>query len=217
MTIRGFTFNPFQTNAYICESDGEAAIFDPSSSTDGEHQQLIDYIEKRGLTLRHILLTHAHIDHIFGCRKISEHFGIPIRMHRGDFPLLQHASDQAAMFGVDLEAPPEPGAWIEPGEVITVGSAHWRVLETPGHSPGSVSFYAEDERALISGDVLFQSSIGRTDLWQGSLPILMQSIFDVLVPLGEDVEVHPGHGPATTIGDEVASNPFLNEGFGNLG
>lgn len=120
------------------------------------------------------------------------------------------------MFGVTLDAPPEPGPWLTTDETITIGETRWRILETPGHSPGSVSFYSEAERAVIAGDVLFKGSIGRTDLWEGSLPVLMRSIFESLVPLGEDVRVYPGHGPETDIAAEVRSNPFLAEGFSEL-
>lgn len=216
MTIQGFAFNPFQTNSYIVHDGKSAAIIDPSSSDDFEHRQLIRYIEERGLDVTQLLLTHAHIDHIFGLSAINAYFDLPFRMHRADAPLLDHAADQARMFGVELELPPKPGEWIEEGEVIQVGGIELTAILTPGHSPGSISFHSERHRTLVSGDVLFQGSIGRTDLWQGSLPVLMQSIFEKLIPLGDDTIVYPGHGPATEIGREVSGNPFLTEGFSPL-
>ena len=118
------------------------------------------------------------------------------------------------MFGVSIEPPPETSSFLADGDVVEFGRVRFQVLHTPGHSPGSICFYDEPSRAVIAGDVLFQGSIGRTDLWRGSLPELMRSIFEKLVPLGDDVQVHPGHGPDTTIGRERESNPFLTSGFG---
>lgn len=210
MTIQPFTFNPFQTNCYVCHDAGEAVIVDPSSTNPREHQAVLDYIAREGLVVRHLLLTHAHIDHIFGCAFFAAHFGQGWQMHRGDLPLLRHAEDQARLFGVAVEPPPEPGVFLEEGDTVTFGGATWEVLHTPGHSPGSVSFYDRATGAVVAGDVLFMGSIGRTDLWQGSLPELMASIYQKLVPLGDDVRVYPGHGPATTIGRERRTNPFLD-------
>jgi hydroxyacylglutathione hydrolase len=209
MTIRGFTFNPFQTNAFVAHDQGEAALIDFASYTEDEHRQVLDYLDQEGLEVKRLLLTHGHIDHIFGCQFMADHFGLPIEMHRADRPLLDRALDQAKMFGVDLVPPPTPENWLSESDEIVIGSSAWRVIETPGHSPGSVSFVCDEERVVIAGDVLFNGSIGRTDLWQGSLPVLMRSIFDKLVPLGDDVRVYCGHGPDTTIGQEVQSNPFL--------
>ena len=130
-------------------------------------------------------------------------------MHRAELPFLVHAQEQARLFGVDLETPPAPEHFLEEGDTVAFGEVTWRVLHTPGHSPGSVCFYDEGEGAVLSGDVLFQGSIGRTDLMQGSMPQLMRSIFEQLVPLGDETRVYPGHGPATTIGRERQANPFL--------
>ncbi len=209
MTITPFTFNPFSTNCYLVESAGELVVVDPSNQSEEEHKRLIEEIEGREATLKRILLTHAHIDHIFGCARLSDHFNVGIEVHASERVLLQRGEVQASMFGVELESPPEPVATIEPGSSITFGDVVWDVLHTPGHSPGSVSFVDHDARLVIAGDVLFAGSIGRTDLWQGSLPVLMESIFSQLVPLGDDFRVLPGHGPETTMGRERTSNPFL--------
>lgn len=215
MTITPFTFNPFSTNCYLIESAGEMVVVDPSNQSESEHQALIAEIESRDAVLKRILLTHAHIDHIFGCARLSDHFGVGIEVHASENVLLQRGETQAAMFGVDLETPPTPVAFIEPGSSISFGDVTWEVLHTPGHSPGSVSFVDRDAGLVIAGDVLFAGSIGRTDLWQGSLPTLMRSIFEQLVPLGDEYRVLPGHGPETTIGRERTSNPFL-VGHGSL-
>lgn len=209
MTIKSFTFNPFQTNCYVCHDGSRAVLIDPSSHTPEERALVLDYIDRQGLSVEMLLLTHAHIDHIMDCAFFAKHFGQAFQMHASDVPLLLRAQDQGRMFGVEVEPPPSPGRLLSEGAVLTVGSSTWQVLHTPGHSPGSICYYDEKNRFVISGDVLFQGSIGRTDLWQGSLPQLMASIFDKLLPLGDDVTVYPGHGPATTVGAERTTNPFL--------
>lgn len=216
MIVRSFTFNPFQTNCFVCHSEGEGVLVDAASADPDEHGQVEQYIEREGIAIKHLLLTHAHIDHIFGCRHFNDVFGLPFRMHREDAPLLQRAKQQAAMFGVTLDEVRAPAEYLDEGDEIEFGSQQWKVLHTPGHSPGSISFFDEAARTVFSGDVLFAGSIGRTDLWQGSLPVLMRSIFSRLVPLGDDVRVFSGHGPETTIGRERASNPFLTTGFAGM-
>lgn len=209
MTIKSFTFNPFQTNCYVCHDGNRAVLIDPSSHTPEERALVLDYIDRHSLSVESLLLTHAHIDHVMDCAFFAGHFGQSFQLYASDVPLLLRAQDQGRMFGVEVEPPPAPGRLLAEGAVLTVGSSSWQVLHTPGHSPGSICFYDEKNRFVIAGDVLFQGSIGRTDLWQGSLPQLMASIYDKLLPLGDDVTVYPGHGPATTIGAERAANPFL--------
>jgi glyoxylase-like metal-dependent hydrolase (beta-lactamase superfamily II) len=212
MDVRSFTFNPFMTNCYVCHDGAEAVIVDPSCATDAERDHVVRYVGEAGVTVREILLTHAHIDHIFGCAALSEAFGVGVRVHRSEVGLLAAAGEQARLFGVAVDPPPGPTGFLDHGQEIRIGDARWEVLHTPGHSPGSVSFVDRANGFVISGDVLFRDSIGRTDLWQGSLPELMRSIFDRLLPLGDDVVVRPGHGPSTTIGRERRRNPFLVEG-----
>lgn len=209
MQIQRFTCNPFQTNCFVCHDAGEAVLVDPSCSTKEEMAIVERFVEAHGLTIRHLLLTHAHLDHIFGCAHFASRYGMGFEMHTEDRKLLGEANEQARMFGVSIDAPPEPEAFLEEGDAVSFGRVTLQVLHTPGHSPGSISFFDESSKAVLSGDVLFQGSIGRTDLWRGSLPELMRSIFQKLVPLGEDVRIHPGHGRDTTIGAELASNPFL--------
>ncbi len=211
MTVKTFTFNPFQTNCFVCHDEGEAVLVDPSGTTPRDHRAVLDYVGREGLTVRHLLLTHGHIDHIFGCAFFAAHFGQSFRMHRDDVWLLRSADEQASLFGFALEQPPVPEAFLEEGDAVSFGGATWEVLHTPGHSPGSISFYDRAGGFVIAGDVLFRDSIGRTDLWKGSMPQLMTSIFQKLVPLGDEVTVYPGHGPSTTIGRERRYNPFLSE------
>lgn len=211
MVVRSFTFNPFMTNCYVCHDGAEAVIVDPSCSSPAERQEVESYVADKKLVVREILLTHAHIDHILGCAALSVAFDAGIRVHRSEAGLLAAAEEQARLFGVTVDRPPDPSGFLEDGEEIRVGDEEWTVLHTPGHSPGSVSFADIAGGYVLSGDVLFHDSIGRTDLWQGSLPVLMRSIFDRLLPLGDSVTVYPGHGPATTIGRERVKNPFLSE------
>lgn len=209
MQIRSFTFNPFSTNCFVGHDAGEAVVVDPACRSVEEVEDVVRYVTDERLRVTRILLTHAHIDHIFGCRALCDRLGVGIWVHRSDAPLLAAAVRQGEMFGVAVEEPPEPVGYLADGDNVTVGGASWQVLHTPGHSPGSVSFADTENRFVLSGDVLFHDSIGRTDLWMGSLETLMRSIFDRLMPLGDDMVVWSGHGPTTTIGRERESNPFL--------
>ncbi len=209
MQIQGFSCNPFQTNCYVCHSGGEGVLIDPSCSTPEECARVERYIADQNLTIRRLLLTHGHIDHIFGCAHFARAFGMGFWMHRDDRTFILQADEQARAFGTSIETPPEPEGFLDEGDRVSFGDASLEVLHTPGHSPGSISFYHADSQAVVSGDVLFHGSIGRTDLWRGDLPELMQSIFGKIVPLGDAVRVWPGHGPDTTVGAERQTNPFL--------
>ena len=211
MKIQSFTFNPFQTNCYVCQDQGEAVIIDPGSSYDSEKEELLRYIEGEGVWVRSILLTHGHIDHIFGCAAMAEKFGVGISMHRSDVPLLEQAASQAEMFGVAIEEPPLPSYFLEEGDSVSFGGVHWDIIHTPGHSPGSICFIDKDQRCAFSGDVVFYDSIGRTDLWQSSLPTLMRSIYTKIMALDDDYTLYTGHGISTTVGRERNQNPFLVE------
>ncbi len=209
MTVKPFVVSPFAENCYVCHDAGEAVLVDPGTATDAERRAVEDYVTRNGLTVRHLLLTHAHLDHIFGCAHFARVFGMRWRLHPDDLPLLDGAELQARAFGVELERPPAPDATLAEGDEIRFGGATWEVLHTPGHSPGSVCFYDRTNGLVIGGDVLFQGSIGRTDLWGGSMPTLLASIREKLFVLPDETTVHPGHGPATTVGQERRTNPFL--------
>ena len=214
MTVQSFVVSPFTENCYVVHDGGEAALVDPGTATPGERKEVLDYIEANKLRVRHLLLTHAHIDHIFGCAYFAERFGADAdhggwQLHEADLPLISHAPVQAEMFGVRMVQPPEPTHFLTEDDVIELGSGSFSVLHAPGHSPGSVCFYNGAGGFVLAGDVLFQGSIGRTDLWEGSFPTLIESIKTKLLPLPDETIVYSGHGPDTTIGQERRTNPFL--------
>ena len=210
MTLKSFTFNPFQTNCYICHDAGEAVIVDPACYEPAEVQQVLDYIDEQNVRVKRILLTHAHIDHIFGIDTLVERYGLGYEMHRADLPLISQAPVHAQIFGTQMDEPAQPAGFLEEGDTVSFGGVSWSVLLTPGHSPGSICFYDAENGFVISGDVIFYDSIGRTDLWQSSLPALMESIFQKIMVLNDEVALYPGHGPATSVGRERIQNPFLN-------
>ena len=213
MNVKTFQCNPLQENCYVVSDDEskDAVVIDCGAFYDAERRALAAYINDNGLHLRHVLCTHAHFDHVFGLDTLCAEFGIAPRLHAADVAIYDAFSQQMRMFmGSDygLRLPPL-GELLVDGELIGFGPHHLRVMHTPGHSPGSVVFYDEAEKVLFSGDTLFRMGVGRTDLQGGSWQQLMQSLHDVLAPLPPDVKVYPGHGPATTIGEEVRMNPYL--------
>lgn len=181
----------------------EAAIVDPGEEAD----RFLAELGGRGWTLKAIWLTHAHIDHVLGVRAVKDATGAPISLHPLDRPLYDHVAEQAQWFGIEAEAPPPPDIELAGGDTLTLGGASFQVRHTPGHSPGSVSLVGHE--AIIGGDVLFQGSIGRTDLPGGDYETLLQSIHSEFLTLPDQTIVYTGHGPHTTVGAERRANPFL--------
>jgi glyoxylase-like metal-dependent hydrolase (beta-lactamase superfamily II) len=186
---------------------GEALVLDPGD----EVERVLDVLKRHSLNVKAIVSTHAHIDHVGGLKKLQEATGAPVLMHGDDLELYRHLNEQAAWLGV----PPPPSARVDQllreGDTVRWGKYAANVLHTPGHTPGSVSLYMPAQVKLLAGDTLFAGSIGRTDLWGGSMPDILRSIESKLLVLPDQTLVYPGHGPATTIGEERASNPFLQE------
>ena len=209
MRVHRFTFNPFQENTWVVHAGGEALVIDPGCSDADECRELETWLEEHELVPVRSILTHAHIDHVLGCAWMHTRYGLLPEMHRADLPLLKRAADQGRMFGVYCAPPPEPRAFLAAGDTIRFGGKDLHVLFVPGHAPGHIALWCPEDRFVISGDVLFQQSIGRTDLPGGDLDTLLHSIREELFPLGDDVVVHCGHGPDTTIGAEKRLNPFL--------
>jgi glyoxylase-like metal-dependent hydrolase (beta-lactamase superfamily II) len=204
-----FAAGPLSCNCSIVADPGagEAAVIDPG----GEVDRILEVLRAHGLELKAIVHTHAHIDHILGTKRLAEETGAPIWLHAGDLPLYQNIGMQAAMLGMQgAPAPPEPDHFCVDGEKLVLGAEETlEVLHTPGHTPGSVCFHAARQDTLYSGDTLFRMGIGRTDLWGGDHSQIITSIRERLLTLPGDTEVVPGHGPATTIHNELQSNPFL--------
>jgi len=212
MTVRAFTCNPFQTNGYICHDAGEAVVVDPSCASAQEKQAMAGYIDEHDLEIVHLLLTHAHVDHIFGCHFFEEQTGQTFQAHEACVPFIERSVEQARSFGVEVEPPTVPETFLAEGDTVSFGDGTLEVLHTPGHSPDSISFVHRSSNQALTGDVLFQGSIGRTQgLPQTSYSQLMDSILNTLLPLGDDMTIYPGHGPTTTIGEERRSNPFIQQ------
>ena len=209
MRVTKFTFNPFQENTWLLDNGREAIVVDPGCFDTAEEHELETWLDENGLKPVRLVLTHAHIDHVLGCALMHKRFGLSPQMHMGDLPLLHAAERQGRMYGVPCEAPPEPTLFLKEGDIIRFGDRSLDVLFVPGHAPGHIALWCPEDRFVISGDVLFQRSIGRTDLPGGDMETLLTSIREKLFPLGDHVVVHCGHGPDTTIGEERRLNPFL--------
>lgn len=202
---------PFFKNGFIvaCDETREAVLIDPGDEVAG----LLAFVKDQGLSVRHILLTHAHVDHVTGVAAAKRALGVPVYLHRDDLFLYEAAVQQGAMFGLDVVAPPPPDVFYEPNQVIAFGGCEARPHHTPGHCPGGVCLQVGRQgpagRHLFVGDTLFAGSIGRTDLPGGDYETLLRSIRTVLFSFRDDAEVYPGHGPKTTIGRERRTNPFI--------
>ncbi len=208
--ISSFAFNPFQENTYVLyDETKECIIIDPGCYTPLEQAELSTFIENENLKPVRLILTHCHIDHILGCKYISDRYKLISETNKNEIPVFEHAERAAAIFGIRLEKPTPPGKFIDEKDVIKFGNSSLEILFTPGHSPGSLCFYNNEQKFVIGGDVLFRGSIGRTDLPGGNFDTLISSIQEKLFSLGDAVTVYPGHGPETTIGYEKANNPFL--------
>jgi len=205
--IQTLALGVFQTNCYIIgNTDTRAAvIIDPAD----EAGVILKSVRERGWTVKQILATHAHFDHVLAAGELHAATGAPFRLHKADLPLLEAMQVIGTFFGLELPPPPTPDGYVEEGERIAVDGIALGVLLTPGHSPGHVSFVLREPEFVFCGDCLFEGSIGRADLPGGDNNLLMRSIFEKLVPLGDGYTVASGHGGLTTIGQERRGNPFL--------
>jgi hydroxyacylglutathione hydrolase len=210
MNIFTFTSNPFQVNTYVVvNSRNEAVIIDPGCSTKAEQEHFVSALDKLSVTPAMIILTHAHVDHILGCGFLREKYNISVYAHADSQYFIDEAPDSARLFGLSLTHPPFIDNFLKDGDQCGIDQVSFDVLHTPGHAAGSICLYSSDSQLLITGDVLFQNSIGRTDLPTGNMELLLKSIYSKLMSLPDNTVVYPGHGPSTTIGDEREFNPFL--------
>ncbi len=198
---------PLQTNCYLlgCEATMHAAIIDPGWNG----RSIAATAEEQGWQITHILLTHSHFDHVGGLAELKEEVDAPIYIHAEAVKMLGSAPRSAALFQLQIPAPPPADEMLTPGQILKIGEIEVEVLFTPGHAPGHVSFYLPQHGVIFDGDVLFQYGIGRTDLPGGDFELLMQTIQEQLLTLPDETHVLSGHGPATTIGHERNGNPFL--------
>jgi hydroxyacylglutathione hydrolase len=212
MITKAFTVNPFSMNCYVYwdENTKEGVIIDPGAYEDFEKEEILDYIQSNRINIRLILNTHGHIDHIIGNDWAKKEFNVPLYMHKDDMTFIKNAMKQAEMFGVSFPQPPDPDKFIDESDEIKFASTVFKILHTPGHSPGSVCFIDESEKIIFGGDTVFLGSIGRTDLWMGDMNVLLDSIRNKIFKYDDDFVIYPGHMDDTTIGQEKQLNPFLN-------
>lgn len=199
---------PFQQNCAIVfdEDSKRGAVVDPGGDVD----RILDAIKQTGVTIEKILITHGHIDHAGGAAELREKLGVKIEgPNKEDDFLLQSLPETGLQYDITNARVVTPDRWLSEGDVVEVAGFTFRVIEAPGHSPGSVVFFNEQQRFAFMGDVLFKGSVGRTDLRRSNHEHLMQAIKTKILPMGDDVVFLPGHGPASRIGDERLSNPFI--------
>ena len=211
LQIKIFPVNPLAANCLVLWEDAGkvCAVADPGFYRPDEEDMFFSFLRDNGLTPDAVLLTHAHFDHCWGAAAVAARFGCPVYMSAADEPVLRGCA--AMLDRLRLDKPVEPFDYqdITDGQVISAGGAEWKVITTPGHSPGSVCWWCEAAGVLISGDTLFAGSIGRTDLTGGDYDALIKSIMDKVMALPGDTDVLPGHGRPTSIAREAATNPFL--------
>jgi hydroxyacylglutathione hydrolase len=208
-SVQTFEFNPFHENTYVLyDETGEAVIVDPGCYEVEEQQELDSFIQRKKLNVKYLLNTHCHIDHVLGNFYVKTKYNVPFLIYQVELPVLKAVKSYASNYGFPLYQEILPDAFFNEQEKIAFGTTSLSVIFLPGHSPGHVGFYNAGQRILIGGDVLFQNSIGRTDLPGGDFQTLINSIQQKLFTLPDDVVVFPGHGGTTTIGEEKISNPF---------
>jgi len=211
MKIKKFVFNPFQENTFVLyDKSKECVIIDPGCYEKEEEVELESFISENGLNPVALLNTHCHIDHILGNQFVADKWGVELQMHKKDLPLLENAGEISKMYGFEnYYGSPYPKHFLEDGNIFSFGESELEVLFTPGHAPGHICFYSEENNLIISGDVIFQMSIGRTDLPFGDYDTLIKSITKKIFLLPGETQIYCGHGPNTVLSYEREHNPFL--------
>lgn len=208
--IKTFVFSPIQENTYVLYSDNkDCIIIDPGCYFDEEKNSLAQYIDNNQLKPRFLLNTHCHLDHVFGNKFVAEKYQLTPFIHAEEKIVFDYAPTAGLMYNLPFDHYEGPLQFLQEGSEINLGNSMLKTFFTPGHSPGSVSFYNESQSFIISGDVLFKNSIGRTDLPGGNIDVLLKSIKSKLQLLPKNTIVYSGHGDSTTIGEEESNNPFL--------
>lgn len=210
ITIKSFEFSPIQENTYILYNEfNDCLVVDPGCYFDNEREELAAFIEQKALKPRMLLNTHCHLDHVFGNKFVAEKYELKLSLHEKELPVLQFAPTSGLMYNMPFDNYTGEFIFLKEGETLKLGADELKILFTPGHSPASISFYSEKQGFVVSGDVLFQRSIGRTDLPGGDFETLIKSIKTQLLVLPDDTKVYSGHGLVTTIGEEKRGNPYL--------
>ena len=209
--IKSFEFNYFSVNTYLLHDETrEAVLIDCGCFRKEEELELSNYIIANNLTLKHLLCTHLHLDHVFGNGFVSKVYGLKPQAHRADAEALPSPQEQARLFGIkDKIQQVAIGKYIVGNEIISFGQSELQVRLVPGHSPGSLIFYNKKNGFAIVGDAIFHGSVGRTDLWGGNHDVLIAAIKDKILSLPDETVLYPGHGPATNVIEESLNNPFL--------
>lgn len=211
LKVSSFVFSPIQENTYVLHNElNECLVVDPGCYFPEEQDELKAFITQSSLKPRMLLNTHCHLDHVFGNKFVAETWGLTLQLHEKEKPLLDYAPTSGLVYNMPFVNYSGEYIYLKEGDIIRLGSDELKVIEAPGHSPGHICFYCEKQHFIISGDVLFQRSIGRTDLPGGNHEQLLKNIREKLFVLPEETIVYSGHGPATTIGDEKNYNPFFN-------
>ena len=216
LNIQRFVFNPYQENTYVVNDEThECVIIDCGAFFEDERLAVTEYISRNGLLPKHLLCTHGHFDHCVGNGLILQNYGLLPELNMADEPLLRNLDEQIRMFlggeFQDLSASSMNVHFLplSPKTSVDFGTHHFVVLETPGHTPGGVTFYCEEEKVAFTGDTLFRMSIGRTDFKEGNDIDMYNTLHNVIAHLPQDTEIWSGHGPRTTLGEELSMNPFL--------
>lgn len=210
--IKKFVFNPFQENTYVIHNQSDALVIDPGMYLAHERKEFDNYISTHQITLKQVLLTHAHIDHILGCHYLFKKYGLSPSLHPLDISLYQNMEKVAAIYEIpNVDPVPEIYQIIQENTPVSLGNISIEIRHVPGHSPGHLAYILHEQRCIFSGDVLFSGSIGRTDLPGGNHEQLLQNIKTHLFSLPDTYKVYCGHGPETTIGFEKENNPFVGK------
>jgi len=213
LVVKSFIFNMFSENTFVVwdEVSKEGAVIDAGCSNTSENEKLAEYIAGNNITVKYLLTTHGHMDHVLGNKFIKEKYNPEYYGPEDDLPLMKRTEIQATAFGLEIENPPLPEKFLSEDINLNLGKSVMSFFVTPGHTPGEICVYFKKEAFCFTGDVLFKNSIGRTDLWGGDMKTLIKSIENKLFTLPDNVIVYPGHGESTKIGQEKSDNPFLNE------
>lgn len=207
--IQKFEVGPFAENTYLVTKNGQSLLIDPGFSNDREYEQFETALTNLDSSLLAVVLTHAHIDHVLGLPVVLKSFDVDVYLSHADLQPWNHISEQAAMFGLKTDKftfTPEP---LPEQKDFTLGTFTMDLLYTPGHAPDHISVYFKEANTLVAGDTLFKGSVGRTDLYRGDMELLSRSIREKIYSLPDDTVIYPGHGPATRVGEEKRTNPFV--------